>query len=81
MGHGPSEIAQAVLRQRRELEAYSAFGDIANPPALEVADRLADLAPMTGARVFLGAGGGDGIEAAAKLARLFSFELTASWTT
>jgi putrescine---pyruvate transaminase len=75
VGHGRSEIAEAVLRQLRELEAYSAFGDFANAPALDLADRLAELAPMGGARVFFGSGGGDGIEAAAKLARRF-FELT-----
>jgi putrescine---pyruvate transaminase len=75
VGHGRSEIAEAVLRQLRELETYSAFGDMANPPALELAGRLAELVPMAGARVFFGSGGGDGIEAAAKLARLF-FELT-----
>jgi len=75
VGHGRPEMAEAVLRQLRELETYSAFGDIANPPALELAHRLAELAPMAGARVFFGSGGGDGIEAAAKLARRF-FELT-----
>jgi adenosylmethionine-8-amino-7-oxononanoate aminotransferase len=53
----------------QRLEAYSAFGDFSNPPAEELTARLADLAPMRGARVFLASGGGDGIETAAKLAR------------
>ncbi len=71
VGHGRPEIAQAVAAQMAKLETYSAFGDFANPPALELCERLAALAPVAGARVFLGSGGGDGIEAAAKLARRY----------
>jgi adenosylmethionine-8-amino-7-oxononanoate aminotransferase len=54
-----------------ELEAWGIFGDVATPPALELADRLAAHAPMEGAKVFLTTGGGDAIETAAKLARLY----------
>jgi adenosylmethionine-8-amino-7-oxononanoate aminotransferase len=74
VGHGRREIADAVAAQLRRLEAYSAFGDFANPPALELAATLADLAPMP-SRVFLGSGGGDAIDTAAKLARRYWFEL------
>jgi adenosylmethionine-8-amino-7-oxononanoate aminotransferase len=69
LGHGRAEIAEAIQRQLRTLDAYSIFGDYANEPALELADRLAALAPEPGSRVFLGSGGGDVIETAAKLAR------------
>ena len=69
VGHGRPEIAAAVERQLRTLDTYSTFGDFANGPALELADRLAALAPTPGWRVFLGSGGGDAIETAAKLAR------------
>ncbi|HZV74874.1 MAG TPA: aspartate aminotransferase family protein [Conexibacter sp.] len=68
-GHGRPEIAEAVERQLRTLDTYSIFGDFANRPALELADRLAALAPIPGSRVFLGSGGGDAIDTAAKLAR------------
>jgi adenosylmethionine-8-amino-7-oxononanoate aminotransferase len=68
-GHGRDEIADAVGQQLRTLDAYSIFGDYANEPALELADRLAALAPAAGSRVFLGSGGGDMIDTAAKLAR------------
>lgn len=71
VGHGRPEIAEAVAAQMGQLAAYSAFGDFANRPALELSERLAALAPVPGARVFLGSGGGDGIEAAAKLARRY----------
>ncbi|MGB2712413.1 MAG: aminotransferase class III-fold pyridoxal phosphate-dependent enzyme, partial [Conexibacter sp.] len=71
IGHGRREIADAVHEQMRALEAYSAFGDFANEPALALAERLARLAPMADARVFLTTGGGDAIDTAAKLARRY----------
>jgi putrescine---pyruvate transaminase len=74
VGHGRPEIAAAVAAQMARLEAYSAFGDFATAPALELAATLADLAPMP-ARVFLVSGGGDAIETAAKLARRYWYEL------
>jgi adenosylmethionine-8-amino-7-oxononanoate aminotransferase len=69
IGHGRAEIAEAVAAQLRHLDAFSIFGDYANRPAMDLADRLAALAPWPDARVFLGSGGGDAIETAAKLAR------------
>ena len=40
VGHGRREIADAVAAQLAKLEAYSIFGDLANRPALELAERL-----------------------------------------
>jgi adenosylmethionine-8-amino-7-oxononanoate aminotransferase len=74
VGHGRPEIAEAAMAQMHRLEAYSAFGDFANAPARELAERLASLAPVPDARVFLGSGGGDGIDTAAKLARRYWLE-------
>jgi adenosylmethionine-8-amino-7-oxononanoate aminotransferase len=71
LGHGRPEIAAAVERQLTTLDAYSIFGDYANEPALELADRLAALAPVPGSKVLLGSGGGDMIDTAGKLARLW----------
>jgi putrescine---pyruvate transaminase len=70
-GHGRREIADAVHAQMLRLEAYSAFGDFANVPARELAARLARLAPVPDARVFLTTGGGEAIDTAAKLARRY----------
>ena len=70
-GHGRREIREAVQHQLATLDAFHAFGDFANRPALELADRLAALAPQAGSKVFLTSGGGDSIETATKLARLF----------
>jgi putrescine---pyruvate transaminase len=69
LGHARPEIVDAVAAQMRAIEAYSTFGDFGNRPANELCERLAELAPMDGARVFLGSGGGDAIDTAAKIAR------------
>ena len=70
-GHGRPEIAAAVQRQLATLDAFHVFGDFAMRLVLELADRLAGLAPQPGSKVFLTSGGGDSIETASKLARLF----------
>ena len=69
LGHSRREIADAVAAQLRTLPAYSTFGEFGNRPANELCERLAALAPMDDARVFLGSGGGDAIDTAAKIAR------------
>ncbi|MCB0828079.1 MAG: aspartate aminotransferase family protein [Solirubrobacterales bacterium] len=74
VGHGRESIRDAVSAQMDELEAYSTFGDFANPPALELAERLSRLSPIPDARVFLTSGGGDSIDTAAKLARRYWHE-------
>jgi putrescine---pyruvate transaminase len=74
VGHGRPEIRAAVAAQMERLEAYSAFFDLANRPVLELAEALAERAPMP-ARVFLGSGGSDGIDTAAKLARRYWWEV------
>lgn len=74
VGHGRPEIASAVAAQMSRIAAYSAFGDFANQPALDLAERLAACAPMEDAKVFLGSGGGDGVDTAAKLSRRYWHE-------
>jgi adenosylmethionine-8-amino-7-oxononanoate aminotransferase len=74
VGHGRPEIRAAVAAQMERLGAYSAFFDLANRPALELAEALAERAPMP-AKVFFGSGGSDGIDTAAKLARRYWWEV------
>jgi len=71
VGHGRAEIADAVAAQLRLLAAHHVFGDHANQPALELAARLADLAPVEDAAVFFGTGGGEAVETAAKIVRRY----------
>ena len=71
VGHGRKEIADAVARQLSTLETYHTFQQFANRPALDLAARVAELAPIPNAKVFLTSGGSDAIDAAAKLARRY----------
>ncbi|HEY7619585.1 MAG TPA: aspartate aminotransferase family protein [Solirubrobacteraceae bacterium] len=71
VGHGRQEIAEAVAAQMRELATYQTFGVFANRPALDLAERLAAVAPLDDPRIFLVSGGGDAIDTAAKLARRY----------
>src|SRR5437870_42051 len=71
VGHGRAEIADAVAAQLKTLEAWSIFGDAATPPALELADRIASLSSLEAAKVFFTSGGGDAVDTAAKLSRLY----------
>ena len=71
VGHGRTEIADAAAAQLATLAAYSTFGSFATAPTLDLAERLAALAPMEDAVVFFGSGGSDGVDTAAKLARRY----------
>jgi adenosylmethionine-8-amino-7-oxononanoate aminotransferase len=71
VGHGRAEIADAVAAQLRTLEAWSIFGDAATPPALELAERIASLSSLEDAKIFFTSGGGDAVDTAAKLSRLY----------
>jgi putrescine---pyruvate transaminase len=71
VGHGRDEIANAVARQMRTLEAYSTFQDLTSPPVEELVERVADLAPIPGSKVFLTSGGSDSIDTAAKMVRRY----------
>ncbi|HEX3792972.1 MAG TPA: aminotransferase class III-fold pyridoxal phosphate-dependent enzyme [Acidimicrobiales bacterium] len=70
IGHGRTEIAEAVADQMRRLEVFHTFDRFTNPAADALADRLVGLAPMPEARVFLTSGGSESVETAIKLARI-----------
>ena len=70
-GHGRNEIADATAAQMRELAAYDVFERLANRPALDLAERVAELAPFPGAAVFFTSGGSEAVDTAAKLARRY----------
>ena len=69
IGHGRTEIADAVSAQMRELEAYSTFQDLASPVVDALAERMAALAPVPNSTVFFTSGGSDSIDTAVKMAR------------
>jgi putrescine---pyruvate transaminase len=71
IGHGRREMAEAAADQMLRLEAYSTFSDLSNPPARELAERVAALAPMEDAVVFFTSGGSDSIDTAIKIVRRY----------
>ena len=71
VGHGRAEIADAVGAQLRTLAAHNIFGDYANRPALDLAERVAALAPLPDPAVFFGTGGAEAIDTAAKIVRRY----------
>ena len=73
-GYGRDEIADAADRQTRKL-AYFPIWSYATPPAIELADRLAALAPGDLNKVFFSSGGGESVETAWKLVKQY-FKLT-----
>ena len=71
VGYGRREIADAVAEQLTRLPAYSSFGAYTTEPTVLLTDRLATLAPIDDAVVFLGSGGSDAVDTAAKLVRRY----------
>jgi putrescine aminotransferase len=70
IGHGRADMAEAVSAQMGSLEAYSCFDPFTNGPADALAERLAALTPMTGARIFFAGSGSEAVDTAMKFARL-----------
>jgi adenosylmethionine-8-amino-7-oxononanoate aminotransferase len=70
VGHGRTELAEAMAKQASEL-AYFPVWSYAHPRAVELAERLADLAPGDLERVFFTTGGSEAVESAWKLARQY----------
>jgi adenosylmethionine-8-amino-7-oxononanoate aminotransferase len=64
------EFAAAATDQLRRLP-FNTNWNTAHPPAIELAERLADLAPPGVNRVFFTSGGSEAVESAWKLARQF----------
>jgi adenosylmethionine-8-amino-7-oxononanoate aminotransferase len=67
-GHGRSEYGEAAARQVEELDFYTLWS-YAHPRAIELAARIAFLAPADLNRVFFTNGGSEAVESALKLAR------------
>ncbi len=68
VGHGRAELADAAAAQMRELAFFTNWS-YAHPAAIELAERIAQLAPPGLERVFFTSGGSEAVESAWKLAR------------
>jgi adenosylmethionine-8-amino-7-oxononanoate aminotransferase len=70
IGHGRADIAQAGADQAKELGFFTNWS-YAHPPAIQLASRIAALAPGDLDRVFFTSGGSEAVESALKLARQY----------
>ena len=70
IGHGRTEVAEAGARQASEL-AYFPLWSYAHPRAIDLAERLAGLAPGDLNRVFFTTSGSEAVESAWKLAKQY----------
>jgi putrescine---pyruvate transaminase len=71
VGHGRRELARAAAAQMEVLAAFHTYGNHSNAPVIELADLLAEIAPVENARTFFTAGGSDSIDTAAKIVRRY----------
>src|SRR2546428_4308212 len=67
-GHGRAELAEAAAAQAKELGFYTNWS-YAHPKAIELAARVASLAPADLNRVFFTSGGSEAVASAVKLSR------------
>ena len=70
IGHGRADIAQAGADQAKELGFFTNWS-YAHPPAIELAAKIASLAPGDLNRVFFTSGGSEAVESAIKLVRQY----------
>ena len=70
IGHGRHEVAQAGADQARDLGFFTTWS-YAHPQAIQLASRIASLAPGDLNRVFFTSGGSEAVESAIKLVRQF----------
>ena len=69
-GHGRRDLAEAAAAQAETLEFFPVWS-YAHPPAIELAAKLAELAPGDLNRVFFTTGGSEAVESAWKLAHQY----------
>lgn len=69
LGHDREDLVAAATEQMRALPYAATFGGVSSPPAIELAERLAGLAPAGLSGVFFVSGGSEANETAIKLAR------------
>jgi len=70
IGHGRGELGEAAAAQSKELGFYTNWS-YAHPRAIELATRIAGLAPGSLNRVFFTSGGSEAVESAWKLAKAY----------
>ncbi|MEX0702649.1 MAG: aspartate aminotransferase family protein [Planctomycetales bacterium] len=70
-GHGRKELARAAAAQMETLAYCSGYTGSSNPPAIELAERLAGLTYPNISRFFFTSGGGESSDSSFKTARFY----------
>ncbi|HXN77469.1 MAG TPA: aspartate aminotransferase family protein [Candidatus Dormibacteraeota bacterium] len=71
VGHGRTELADAAAAQMKALAFSSAYGGFSTAPAIELAAKLAELAPGELEVTYFASGGAEANDTAYKIARLY----------
>jgi putrescine aminotransferase len=71
LGYGQQSIAEAVYRQLQELPYYNSFFQCAHPPAIELASRLAAVAPAHVNNVFFTGSGSEANDTCLRIVRRY----------
>lgn len=69
LGYGREELVQAATQQMRELPYYNLFFQTAHPPALELAQAIAEIAPPGMNHVFFTGSGSEGNDTVLRMVR------------
>jgi putrescine aminotransferase len=69
VGYGRTEIAEAIARQSRQLPYYNTFFHTSHPPAIELAELLAELTPEHLNQVFFTSSGSEANDTIVRLVR------------
>lgn len=69
IGHGRTEVAQAVFDQQTTLAAFQTFDMWTNEPAERLAARIAALSPLEDPRVFFCGSGSEAVDTVLKMVR------------
>jgi len=71
VGYGQQSLIDAATRQMKELPFYNAFFQTATPPAIELAEAIAGLAPEGFAHVFFSGSGSEGNDTIVRMVRRY----------
>ena len=71
VGYGEPALIEAATKQMKELAFYNAFFQTATPPAIELAELLAELSPPQFKHVFFSGSGSEGNDTIIRMARRY----------
>jgi putrescine---pyruvate transaminase len=71
VGYGQEALIEAAARQMRELPFYNAFFQTATPPAIELAEKLAEVTPPQFRHVFFSGSGSEGNDTIVRMVRRY----------